>query len=31
VISPARDFELRRVDDDVSRISVHIGGVSHKS
>ena len=31
VISPARDFELRRVDDDASRVSVHVGKVLAKS
>jgi KUP system potassium uptake protein len=31
VISPARDFELRRVDDDASRVSIHVGTVSAKS
>ena len=31
VISPARDFELRRVDDDASRVSIHVGKVLAKS
>lgn len=30
IISPARDFELRRVDDDAGRVALHIGAIGAK-